>query len=134
MKKSPGFAPAVSKGKYDSQKAWGLLASINLYQCDPKLINSPKAIKKFVVNLCRLIDMKRYGSPLIERFAEGPLEGYSMMQFIETSSITAHFDEQDNRAFVDIFSCQYFSAEKAKKYCHLFFKAKKSKMKVLIRN
>ena len=30
------------------------------------------------------------------------------MQFIETSTITVHADEVENRCFVDIFSCRSF--------------------------
>jgi S-adenosylmethionine/arginine decarboxylase-like enzyme len=80
-----------------------------------------------------VIKMKRYGEAMIDRFAEGPLEGYSMMQFIETSSITAHFDEEENRAFIDIFSCQFFDASQAVKFSKKFFNAKNYKIKTLIR-
>jgi len=112
---------------------WGKLASINLYGCSPKSIRDSKKIEKYIVELCRLIDMKRFGKALIQRFAEGDLEGYSAMQFIETSSITLHFDETQNRAFIDIFSCKDFNAKKAEKFSKDFFKAKKSNKKVLIR-
>lgn len=109
MKKIFPSAPAIiSKGDYVSKKAWGLLASIDLYECDPKLIKSPKAIKKFVIELCEVIKMKRHGDPLIERFAEGLLEGYSMIQFIETSSITAHFDEEKKQGVRRHFQLQVF--------------------------
>ena len=46
------------------------------------------------------------------------------MQFIETSTITAHFDEQGNRAFIDIFSCKTYNAKKVALFCKKFFKAK----------
>lgn len=141
MKKHALFAPAnrpatgkISKGEYDSRQSWGLLATINLYECDIQLIKNPREIKKFIIELCEMIKMKRHGEPLIERFAEGPLEGYSAMQFIETSSITMHFDEEKNRAFVDIFSCKYFNAETALNFCKKFFKAKNCKVQTIIRD
>lgn len=112
---------------------WGKLASINLYDCDPNFIKDKKKIKDYIIDLCRIIDMKRHGEPMIERFAEGSLEGYSAMQFIETSSITVHFDETENRAFIDIFSCKDFDEKEAEKFSCDFFMAKKSKMKILIR-
>jgi hypothetical protein len=49
-------------------------------------------------------------SPL-ERFGDGELEGWSAMQFIETSSITIHADEVSGRCFIDVFSCLPFDAE-----------------------
>ncbi|MDP2830603.1 MAG: S-adenosylmethionine decarboxylase [bacterium] len=141
MKKHALFAPAnrpatdkISKGEYDSRQSWGLLATVNLYECDIQLIKNPREIKKFIVELCEVIKMKRHGEPLIQRFAEGPLEGYSAMQFIETSSITMHFDEEKNRAFVDIFSCKYFNGETALNFCKKFFKAKSCKVQTIIRD
>ncbi len=100
------------------KKSWGMVASINVYKCNPKNITNKKKIREFVIELCQEIKMKRYGPTLIERFAEGEMAGYSAMQFIETSSITMHFDDQhDNRAFIDIFSCGYFDHKKAERFC-----------------
>ena len=113
----------IKKEEYNRGQAWGLLAIINLYNCDKELINDKEVIKKYITELCRLIKMKRYGAPMIERFAENALEGYSAIQFIETSSVTIHFDESGNRAFIDIFSCQYFDSEKAAEFSKKFFKA-----------
>ncbi|MCK5510117.1 S-adenosylmethionine decarboxylase [Candidatus Parcubacteria bacterium] len=116
------------------QKYWGLSAVINLYECDSDLIKNPKIIKDFIIELCDFIKMRRQGDVLIDRFGEGKLEGYSVMQFIQTSSITAHFDEEKNRTFIDIFSCKEFDSAKALKFCQLFFKAKNVKMKVIKRD
>lgn len=118
----------------NNQKFWGISAVINLYGCDHQLIQSPLKIKKFAIQLCKLIKMQRHGNPLIERFGSDYYEGVSMMQFIETSSITAHFDEQEDRAFIDIFSCKDFNAKIAADFCQKFFKAKKCKLKIIIRN
>ena len=41
------------------------------------------------------------------------LEGWSALQFIETSSITVHADEVFGRCFVDVFSCRPFDPELA---------------------
>jgi S-adenosylmethionine/arginine decarboxylase-like enzyme len=50
---------------------------------------------------------------MLERFGDGDLEGWSAMQFIETSSITVHADEFGARCFVDVFSCRTFDPERA---------------------
>jgi S-adenosylmethionine/arginine decarboxylase-like enzyme len=114
--------------EYAEKKCWGMVASIDVYQCDPKKITDRDEIQKFVVELCEEIKMKRHGPTHIERFAENELEGYSAMQFIETSSITMHFDDKhDNKAFIDIFSCKYFDHKKAENFCLDFLGGKSSK-------
>lgn len=116
-------------------KAWGQLAVINLYECDNELIQNPEVIKKFIIQLCDKIRMVRVGEPLIKKFAEGLMEGYSAMQFIETSSITMHFDDKiNNRAFIDIFSCKYFDAEMACEFSKNYFMSNRSEMKVIVRD
>lgn len=113
---------------YQKKKCWGMVSSIDVYKCNPKKITSKKEIQKFVIALCKHIDMKRHGPTLIERFAEGELAGHSAMQFIETSSITMHFDDQhDNRAFIDIFSCKFFDHKEAEHFCQKFLEGNKSK-------
>ena len=67
--------------------------------------------------------MKAYGDPVIEYFAEHDpaAAGYSLMQLIETSSITAHFADSSGDAYIDIFSCKQFDIEKAKSVVYSFF-------------
>ncbi len=72
--------------------------------------------------------MKAHGPCHIDRFGSGNLEGYSAIQFIETSSITVHLDEKWNRAFVDVFSCKDFDGERALAFTKEYFGAKTSKM------
>jgi len=113
---------------------WGKLASIDLIGCNDN-ISKPQYIRRFCNELCKNIKMKRYGPVHIKRFGVGNLKGYSFMQFIETSSITAHFEEQQNpkKAFIDIFSCKNFDEKKAGEFCKSFFGASKAKVRVLIR-
>ncbi|HAI74316.1 MAG TPA: S-adenosylmethionine decarboxylase [Candidatus Moranbacteria bacterium] len=126
---------SINEENYIGEKCWGLSASIDLYGCDPRMIKTPKEIKRFVAELCDEIKMKRHGDVLLDRFGDGVLvsEGYSFMQFIETSSITAHFDEPQNKAFIDIFSCKYFVPKIAADFCKKFFKAESCEVNVLLR-
>ncbi len=114
------------KKEYADTNAWGIVSSVNVYQCNPEFIKDPIKIEAFIVALCKEIDMKRFGAPHIQRFADGALEGYSAMQFIETSSITMHFDETENRAFIDIFSCKFFDHTQAEAFCRTFFEGNRS--------
>ena len=116
------------KKEYDEHQCWGMVASIDLYDCHPQYIKTPEKIQELIDGLINSIGMKKFGNSQIQRFAEGALEGYSALQFIETSSITMHFDDQlDNRAFIDIFSCKYFDHQKAELFCRQFLKGQKSK-------
>jgi len=101
---------------------WGRSCSVDLHGLDDSLIH-PEYIRKYVRKLCTLLNMKRHGPTEIGRFGKGKLRGYSMMQFIETSSITAHFDDKGHRAFIDIFSCKQFNPRKVARFSQKFFKA-----------
>lgn len=101
---------------------------LNLYECDLKKISSGEDIKNFVVTLCDdVIFMKRYGEPQIPHFGhDNPITaGYSLVQLIETSSITGHFSEYKKSCYINIFSCKWFDMEKAAAFTQEFFGAKR---------
>lgn len=109
---------------------------INLYECNLKKISSAAEIKRFVTKLCaRVIHMKRYGEPLIPHFGhDNPITaGYSLVQLIETSSITGHFSEYKKSAYLNIFSCAWFDLEKTAAFVQEFFEAKRADVTFLKR-
>ena len=92
---------------------WGYHLMLDCSGCDVDLINDRDNIEAFVKRLVSRIDMKAYGEPTIEYFAEHDPDkaGYSLVQLIETSSITGHFVPQYGHAYIDIFSCKEFAIE-----------------------
>lgn len=98
------YAPKVQ------MSAWGLEVAIDLYNCDPLKIRDPKAIEDYVIELCHLIDMKRFGECRIVHFGDGDekVAGYSMVQLIETSLISGHFANMTNNAYLNVFSCKLY--------------------------
>ncbi len=123
-----------SKDAFKAKGTWGILTSIDIHTCDPELIRSASAIKEFVIQLCDLIKMKRYGDPVIVHFGEDErVAGYSMTQLIETSLISAHFANQTNNVYLDIFSCKYYEPEKAAEFSKTFFKGKDFNLNVILR-
>jgi S-adenosylmethionine/arginine decarboxylase-like enzyme len=100
---------------------WGLLAAIDLHGCDREALEDPDRIRAFVTALVDAIAMRAHGPVLLERFGDGTLEGWSAMQFIETSSITLHADESGGRCFVDVFSCRPFDSDRAAAVAVTFF-------------
>ena len=92
---------------------WGMLAAIDLHDSDRARLADPDVIRAFVPAVIDAIGMRARGPLRIDRFGDGELEGWSAMQFIETSSITIHADEVFGRCFVDVFSCRSFDPELA---------------------
>jgi hypothetical protein len=59
--------------------AWGVSASFDIYNCEPAKIRSADKIREFVVELCDLIDMKRFGETTVVHFGEDErVAGFSM--------------------------------------------------------
>jgi S-adenosylmethionine/arginine decarboxylase-like enzyme len=90
-----------------------MLAAIDLHGCDRARLADPDTIRRFVPAVIEAIGMRAHGPLAIDRFGDAELEGWSAMQFIETSSITVHADEVYCRCFVDVFSCRHFDPERA---------------------
>jgi len=87
---------------------WGMLAAVDLHDCERSRLEDSDTIRRFVPALVDAIGMVAHGPLMLDRFGDGELEGWSAMQFIETSSITLHADEVSGRLFLDVFSCRDF--------------------------
>ena len=124
----------ISKEDYDRKSVWGLLTSIDLFGCAPEILRSADKIKQYTIELCDLIEMKRFQDPVVVRFGDDPkVSGYSLAQLIETSLISGHFAELDNSVYIDIFSCKFYDQQKAADFTKNFFQAEKVVFNVVIR-
>jgi S-adenosylmethionine decarboxylase len=112
---------------------WGKSLSIDLYGCQKETISSMDSVRHFIETIIIEIGMVAHGPCYIERFGTGNLNGISAMQFIETSSITVHCDEEENRVFVDIFSCKDFDEKDAVRVSLDYFDAHEAVPHSLIR-
>jgi S-adenosylmethionine/arginine decarboxylase-like enzyme len=121
--------------KYTTEKHWGLAVSIDLGECDLAKISSKEYITQFAIDVCNYIHMKRYGEPTVVFFGDEPkVQGYSLMQLIETSLVSGHFAEDTKRAFVDVFSCKEFPPQKTAEYVKEYFGAKKMQYSISFRD
>lgn len=102
-------------------ESWGLHLTIDAANCNPKAIRSRSTIDKFTRELVRTIDMKAFGEPQIVMFGDGNKKGYTLVQLIETSNICAHFCEENNTLYFDLFSCKYFSKDVVKQLLYNYF-------------
>ena len=125
----------MAKGPDAGLEGFGLEIIMDLYDCDPKVIRSAKLLEEYVTKLCKLLKMKKFGKTQLPHFGynEAHTSGFSMLQFIETSSITGHFSELWNSAYINIFSCKDFDTRKAIRFTVDFFGSKRFVKRVLVR-
>lgn len=113
---------------------WGIASAIDIYDCDPNAIRDRDAIQRFVIELCDLIEMKRFGETQIVHFGEDErVAGYSMVQLIETSLISAHFANLTNAVYLDVFSCKAYDPERVRNFASRFFGGRTSSLSVTVR-
>lgn len=113
--------------------AWGMSTSVDLRDCNPDAIRSREHIRDYVVRLCELIEMRRFGETQIVHFGEGRVAGFSMLQLIETSLISGHFANDSNRAYLDIFSCKPYDPAVVEQFSREFFSASSSDVHTTLR-
>jgi S-adenosylmethionine/arginine decarboxylase-like enzyme/Fe-S-cluster containining protein len=96
------------------QSHWGYHLIVDAAKCNENILTE-QGLHSFLEDLTETIDMIAYGEPIIKHFAEHLPEaaGFSIVQLIETSAITGHFSDKNKDAYLDIFSCKWFSKEKA---------------------
>ena len=93
-------------------KIWGWELIVDVKSCDVGLFTRSN-IAGFTEELVKRIDMKAYGAPIIEHFAnhDPSKGGYSLVQLIETSNICAHFVDLNGDAYFNVFSCKDFDPD-----------------------
>ncbi|MDD4183595.1 MAG: S-adenosylmethionine decarboxylase [Candidatus Omnitrophica bacterium] len=117
------------------KKVFGYELVMDLSDCDLSVMSSKKKLAEYVDKLCRLIKMKKYGKVQLPYFGlEKPqTKGYSLLQFIETSSITGHFSEYWRKSYINIFSCKPYNHRLAANFTKEFFGSKHAKIRFLVR-
>ena len=119
---------------FSKENAWGLATNVDLYGCNPDTIRDAGKIKQFVVELCDIIDMKRFGETEVVHFGPNDkVAGFSMTQLIETSLISGHFANSTNAAYIDVFSCKEYDPKAVVEYAKKFFGADSAQSNVVLR-
>jgi len=94
--------------------SWGYHLILDCSGCQLDTITNKDTISNFVATLIERINMTAYGQPQIELMLVGTdNEGYSVLQMITTSNITAHFVNSTQAAYIDVFSCKDFDTSQA---------------------
>ena len=100
---------------------WGYHLVLDCAELDHNAITSYNTIYEFVKTLVKEIDMVAYGEPQVVRFGSGNKAGYTLVQLIETSNITAHFCEETNDMYLDVFSCKPFEPTDVEDVVNYYF-------------
>lgn len=111
--------PHRSAGRY-----WGHHLILDCRGGDVNAVRDRSTIVAWVRRLVVDIDMQAYGEPVCEHFAthDPDAAGYSVVQLIETSSITGHFVDRNGDAYIDIFSCKPFDIDTARSVVDEYFR------------
>lgn len=115
----------MTEQEYNDNGSWGILTSLDLHNCNPDYIRDAEKIKEFVVALCKKIDVQRFGECQVVHFADHneDVAGFSMVQLIETSLISAHFANKTNNIYLDVFSCKYYDPQVVEVFAQEYFQA-----------
>jgi len=103
-----------------SHRIFGYSLHIDMNGCNANG-HKDAIIRLFNETLVKRIHKKANGKPIIRHFGKGIRKGYTLIQLIETSSITAYFMDYADDAYIDIFSCDYFNPDDALEVVKDFF-------------
>ena len=106
---------------------------VNAGKCSNS-IRCANTITQFSKRLVKKIDMVPYGEPQVILFGSGNKKGYTLVQLIETSNICAHFVEETNDMYLDVFSCKTFEADDVRDVVQDVFSPEYIEYEVLIRD
>lgn len=114
---------------------WGHHLLLDCSDCDLTSITDKHNIYNFVKTVIQRIDMVAYGEPQIELLLPGTSnQGFSVLQMITTSNITAHFVDEDRSAYIDVFSCKNFDSDVVIDTIKEFFKPRQIKSNLINRH
>lgn len=83
---------------------------LDISGCNDNIKDGGK-LTQFIKDLVKAINMKAVGEPIIKQFGDNDLFGYSVVQLIQTSSITFHLINKTMTAYLDVFSCKDFDQQ-----------------------
>jgi len=112
---------------------WGYHLLLDCSGCNHEKIANRDNIYQFVKQLVEDIDMVAFGEPQIVDFGSGNKAGYTLVQLIETSNICAHFVNENNTMYLDVFSCKPYNDEVVIDLVEEYFDAKSIRASYLTR-
>jgi S-adenosylmethionine/arginine decarboxylase-like enzyme len=114
---------------------WGYHLILDCAGCDQASITDPTILVSWIKSLVSEIEMVPYGEPQVLHFGhnERHLEGWTVIQLIETSNIIAHFNDHTREGYIDVFSCKTFDDDIVEANVRKFFNPVKIRKTFLTR-
>jgi S-adenosylmethionine decarboxylase len=126
--------PISWKRAFEQKNPWGVLTSVDIYQCNPDLIRNAETIERFTRELCDRMEMKPIQDCQIIHFGEDEKnQGLSLTQIVETSMISGHFDNTSNTVYLDVMSCKFYEPREVAEFAMSFFKGDHYKLQIALR-
>jgi len=113
--------------------SWGYHLILDCSKCASSTIRNSANITRFAKTLVQRIDMVAYGEPQVVHFGSGDKSGYTLIQLIETSNIAAHFCEETNDMYLDVFSCKPFEPQTVDEVVTEYFRPMRKTQKFFAR-
>jgi len=114
--------------------SWGQHLILDCKNCNFYNINNENTIRDFITVLIERIEMIAHGPLQLAFLLPGSdNEGYSLLQMIVTSNITAHFVNKTRNAYIDVFSCKEFNSDIVEQTVREFFQPEDIKTTLLFR-
>lgn len=103
--------------------SWGHHLHLDCAGCLQSFIKDEQIIRCWLEDLLKRIHMEPTGPTMLEHTAmhDPDKAGYTLMQCIQTSSITAHFVDSRGDAYIDVFSCKDFSTAEVEECVRSWF-------------
>jgi S-adenosylmethionine/arginine decarboxylase-like enzyme len=112
---------------------WGYHLMLDCSDCDLDAMTSHINVVNFAKELVKKIDMIPFGAPMVVNFGTGDKAGFTLIQLIETSNICAHFSNETQAIYLDVFSCKSFNIDDVINTVGIYFKPNKMRHTFLIR-
>ncbi len=107
------------------KETWAFSCQIDCQGCCRDLMTSEPHIREYVTGILQLLNIQPYGACSVVHFGQAPSNrGFSMFQFLEKGSISGHFVDQKQLAYIDLICCSPFDIQKAVEFTQSFFEAK----------
>ena len=132
---TPGLYPISWKREVEQKSPWGVLTSVDLYGCDPDLLEDQTRITRFVHEMCNLMEAERSDDDCpITFFGKGTdAPGFTMTLPRSTALVSGIVSRASSAAYIDLFSCNFYEPRQVAEAALDWFKASNYKLHLALR-
>ncbi len=132
---TPGLYPISWKREVEQKSPWGVLTSVDLYECDPDLLENEPRITRFVHEMCNLMAAERSDNDCgVTFFGKGTdVSGFTMTLPCSTALVSGIISKGTNAAYIDLFSCNFYDPRQVAEAALAWFKASNYKLHLALR-